>query len=1023
MKLRNKLVAMITMFSLVLGMFGAFVPTDASAKSDESRDVLTIAENDMILDFSIDKNTYIIGKDNKVTVSYYVNFDPSAYVNSSYSVFTPELSFSIGFSGGNDITSVKKSFADLTRGAQTLDIPINFDREAEYRVSVFCSDPSIHDMISFDVKKQSTVDQEDQDKQDKDEYEKTHTSSWDIDQVSNIKMDKKSYVKGTEQKIQISFDVAMLPTEHCLQTLHSMLFAIVDSSFKKFNDTSIDYTDGLVTYVTYPIKDLKLGKNTVTINVRFKEKGSYTLITRGYNEYAPNIKFTVTNPTDKDGKVIDVSDSLRPSSTVYSSKTAANMKVYYSVEDNESDYHLYIRKGASKNGYTKDQKYVVADFMSVEGTLPVEVGKELSVSVNKKEKDFSFQGVYTIVLFNLTTEEEVARQYFYVIPEKFVISRDATKMDGSGNIPFYCDADVMNVDLNEDKTYNFKVSFPINYKTYLETLEMLLLSGAGSDEDMDRGEYYHYLGTLDRHLESVSDDYYVNMLVSYVPEGSKTSRVIMRKKLKGMYKEHEVSFSAKELQKAIYDSAAGDIGYAGVVTVKFTNQTEIGEDNQLNINNDAIQRFTESFDFGVYKSEKLTYVEASPSTAALEFGGSAKISVTDSLGGNIFADVYKGEKKICSLKGACSLNSDGTASGDVYWDLMDDNDNYLEEGKYTVKVHTENEYKVFDTNGTSKTEKVKSEEKSTNVTLKKSNKALTLSARIVSSSGGNEVYVEQANPELIIKSSVGVRTAVKVTNSKGSVVTSGDFEFGSGEKVVFINLSGSTAKVGTYKVTVDAETMDGQTKTVTTTFKVKKLPKASIKNASLKLNGGIGNVSFKTTQYANVKIVVKYGGKVKQTVIDHAYSAGDVKASFSYGGYKVGSYSVVITAKNSGGSRTVTKTFKIKKKPVVVKKPTVSALSVRFDANKDGDTVKGTFSYTGKGAKVIIDIMYNDTEEIVYTYQGKTSKDSGTYSWTWDGFKSNGFRCWPGQYTFRVQLVNSAGKTGYLRQNFELGEG
>ena len=166
---------------------------------------------------------------------------------------------------------------------------------------------------------------------------------------------------------------------------------------------------------------------------------------------------------------------------------------------------------------------------------------------------------------------------------------------------------------------------------------------------------------------------------------------------------------------------------------------------------------------------------------------------------------------------------------------------------------------------------------------------------------------------------------------------------------------------------------------------------------------------------------MKYGGKVKQTVIDHAYSAGDVKASFSYGGYKVGSYSVVITAKNSGGSRTVTKTFKIKKKPVVVKKPTVSALSVRFDVNKDGDTVKGTFSYTGKGAKVIIDIMYNDTEEIVFTYQGKTSKDSGTYSWTWDGFKSNGFRCWPGQYTFRVQLVNSAGKTGYLRQNFELG--
>ena len=131
----------------------------------------------------------------------------------------------------------------------------------------------------------------------------------------------------------------------------------------------------------------------------------------------------------------------------------------------------------------------------------------------------------------------------------------------------------------------------------------------------------------------------------------------------------------------------------------------------------------------------------------------------------------------------------------------------------------------------------------------------------------------------------------------------------------------------------------------------------------------------------------------------------------------------MIKTKNSGGKRIISRTFTVKKKPVIVKKPTVSNLSVRFAAGKDGDMVVGTFNYTGKNTRVIIDIMYNDTEEIVYTYQGVTKNDSGTFTYTWDGFKSNGFRCWPGSYTFRVHLVNSAGSTPYLRQNFDLGVG
>jgi hypothetical protein len=217
--------------------------------------------------------------------------------------------------------------------------------------------------------------------------------------------------------------------------------------------------------------------------------------------------------------------------------------------------------------------------------------------------------------------------------------------------------------------------------------------------------------------------------------------------------------------------------------------------------------------------------------------------------------------------------------------------------------------------------------------------------------------------------------------------------------------------------------MDGRKKTAKASFSVKKLPKASIKDASLKLSNGIGTVSFGVSQFADVKVVVKEGNTVKQTVVDQSYSAGDVKTTFSYGGYKPGNYKVVITTKNSGGSKTISKGFTIKKKPVVVKKPTCSALSVSYVPGKDGDMFKGVFSYTGKGAKVVIDIMYNDTEEIVYTYQGVTKYDSGKYTYTWDGYKSNGFRCWPGKYTYRVYLVNSAGSTPYLRQNFEIGEG
>ena len=63
-------------------------------------------------------------------------------------------------------------------------------------------------------------------------------------------------------------------------------------------------------------------------------------------------------------------------------------------------------------------------------------------------------------------------------------------------------------------------------------------------------------------------------------------------------------------------------------------------------------------------------------------------------------------------------------------------------------------------------------------------------------------------------------------------------------------------------------------------------------------------------------VVKNSAGSVVNTVIDKSYSKGKISASFAYGSLAVGSYNVVFTAKNSGGTSTVTKTFKVEKKPV-----------------------------------------------------------------------------------------------------------
>ncbi|MEE3466999.1 MAG: hypothetical protein VZQ83_01020 [Eubacterium sp.] len=974
--------------------------------------------SEMITNVKVDKQTYIVGEDTKVVVT----FDVRRAADASDPHYNENLLFELQVSKGQysfdytTLTQKEIKVSDLKTGENKVEIPYEFPTEEE-EVSLFISQyeslnwPDID--VTFSVQKLKDG-----------ESPATYTDYWCVkEQMSNVKTEKDSYSLGSEQTINVSFDVAKLAKKSSSEIDNTIYFLIGNGSYS-LTDFVEDGASGkgVVAYQTVKVSDLKAGTNKVTLKARFESKGAYYIYiyqdsfsVSEINRTIPKVSFTVKAATDDSGQVIDTKASVRPQYTTYTAKQAATMKVFYTIEDSDSKYHLYIRKGLSTGDYDADQKYVVADFMS-DQNLPTEIGKEMSVTLNKSVSDFEHKGVYTAALYNMTTSKLVGKQKFYVLNEKYVIQRDATKMTDDGKIPFYCDADLRNFDMDKDEKYSFQVCFPLNYKSYLKELESFY-DTYGEDDDLDGG-YNPDDMVMDN--DYLKDDYEVNMNVNYVPAGSKQSRTLFKKKLKGMYKAHTVTLSSKEIMEAIYETGKSDISYAGVVTVKFSN-----EDDYQSIANEAIISFTESFKFGVSKDEKLTSAKASKSKVELAYGERAVFNVTDTLGGKIYADIYKGSEMIKTVKGECQIKSDGTAAGAVDWNLADSDGSYLSAGSYTAKVRTENTYTVFAEDGSSSKKTIKSDEKSINFTLVKPDRKLTLSTSVSGDSGGNAVYVEKPVIGVIVNANIGVNAIISVKDSKGVELRNGSAICKKGKRCVSFNLTGSKIKAGKYKVVVTATTLDGQKKKSTATFHVKKLPKASIKSASVSANSstGLGSVSFKISEYAEVTVKVKSGSKVLQTVIDQDYSAGNIKASFGIGGYKPGNYKVVIKTKNSGGKRSVTKTFTVTKKPVVVKKPTVSGLAVKFLAGKDGDMVQGSFKYTGKNARVIIDIMYINTEEIVYTYQGVTKYDSAIFTYTWDGFKSNGFRCWPGDYYFRVRVVNSAGSTGYLRQKFTLGAG
>ncbi len=870
------------------------------------------------------------------------------------------------------------------------------------------------------------------------EQEKSPTTeNWILkEMISDVRLAQDTFTLGSAQSVVVKFKNKKTHVPDPTYGTEYLLYArVLDEDGNIIAEESVS-----------PETDLKVGENQITVKVHFSERGRYYVKLVQQKRYrwddsiedeTSSIPITVKRATDDNGNVISTGDSVKTAYSVYTKAQAKNFKVTYTVSDISCDYHLYIIYGPSTY-YNYDKKSFLpnADFMSMLDELPLKLGKENELTVNT---EFKTNGYYTVVLYNTTLNQKAAECGFYVVPEKYMIQRDMSKMS-DGIVPFTCEGKLMNMDLDKDKSVTFKVAFPINMQKYMYELETTYGSASlyeyddyfGEDEDYARS----YCALFNRGSDddfSVSDaffkdDYTALVSIYYTPVGSKKSRLIHTDAIKGMYAPHTIKFTAEELMSYIYETKAGDTSISGVITVEFSNDplSDSWQDNHFHedVYNESIVTFTDSFSFGITRAPQIKSAKASSKNVERAYGEYASFIVDNVAGGKIYAVIYKGKKKIATVTTDSVINEDGTGSGIVYWNLQNKNGKYAATGSYKAKIYTAVDTVVVGADGKQSKKTVKSKTKSVSFKLVKPTESLSLSASVIGSSGEKYVYIEEAIAGVNTNLTVGSDISVTIQNSSGSTVKTLSYTCGKGSATYWFNL-GSGLKAGSYKATVKAKTIDGATKTATASFEVKKMPKAEIKNVSVSAdsNTGLGSVSFNTTQFSKVTVTVKSGSTTKQTVIDQSYSAGKIATSFSIGGYAVGTYNVVITATNSGGTATITKSFEVKKKPVVVKKPTISNLNFKYGVGKDGDTYSGTFNYTGKGAKVVVDIMYNDTEEIVYTYEGKTTKDSGTFTYTWDGFKSNGFRAWTGNYTMRVYLVNSAGKTEYLRRNFTISEG
>ncbi|MCR5638698.1 MAG: hypothetical protein K6F97_07655 [Lachnospiraceae bacterium] len=440
---------------------------------------------------------------------------------------------------------------------------------------------------------------------------------------------------------------------------------------------------------------------------------------------------------------------------------------------------------------------------------------------------------------------------------------------------------------------------------------------------------------------------------------------------------------------------------------------------------DYSKKFEEKISFPVITEAKVVSAKALNKSVLREYGNKVGFSIESTLGGTAVAEIYNGSKKIATVKEECKLGRLGNGEGKVYWNLKNSSGKYVGAGTYKAKLYTYVDMLV-NNNGKKESKVVKTNVKTVSFTVKKSTKAYKLSTSIEGTESGTVSTYESPLVKVTVDVSVGSQVTLKFKNPKGKVLGTSSFIQTAGTAGYWTSMEAldSGFTTGKYTVVVTTKTLEGKKKSSTHKFTIKKAPKSSISETSLSFNNGVGNLSFRTSQPGNVTVQIKDSkGNVKSTVIDKKYSAGKIDTSFSTGGYAAGNYKAVITVKNSGGTATQTKNFKVTVKPTPVKKPTVSGLTITSTQKNGEDAYKISCKYTGKGAKLVMDVMWDDTEEIVYSTTATASYASGNWNVTWDGYKANGFKAAAGNYTIRIYAVNSAGATEYLRKHFVIGEG
>lgn len=837
------------------------------------------------------------------------------------------------------------------------------------------------------------------------------------EQISNLQLTKTSYQLGSEQTIEFSFDAKETYSSDSFNDWGDTSFDVVitdaegkivhpkDSYINGERSYAFEYEDYMEEAYFFA-SDFKAGTNKCSIRCHFEDRGKYTFTVYANSVYGDALYKTTFTVSKAEGSTADYKDTikiLKPTITVGSTE---KISIEYTVADSDYDYKIYMVEPEDGSGndawitsYEDDMRRfnILEDFRSDAGEFDVTAGKvnKLTFSSRKYDKE----GMYAIVLYNVTKGKKGAVENFICAAASKQLDSDidTSKVDKNGNLPFMCKSNKTHLDLDSNDTITLDVQFPFKYEEFLA--------------DFTRQYEYGTYGT--------DDNANIKMKVLYTPAGSSYTRTLMPEKtIKGVTSKHSVSFKAADILEAILDTKEGDQAYAGIVTVEF-----IYDD----MSSMYATFFDEKFNFSVAKKSKLVSAGIKSKNVARAYGENAIFVAESTLGGTVCADIYKGSKKIATATGLSSLGSSSldNAVGLACYNLQNTNGGYIATGNYKAKVYTSITLKVIN-DGKTTTKKIDSNKKTIKFKVVKAKGSLTLKAAAEGTTGGNFAVYE--NPVISVKPtvSIGSKLNIVLKNSKGTTLKTYDTVqcAGTGNYWFDIAALDPSYGLGTYKVSVTATTLDGKKKSASTSFSIKKSPKVQLSSVVLTTKDGVGSVAFNTSEQSAVTVVVKdSAGSVVNTVIDKSYSKGKISASFAYGSLAVGSYNVVFTAKNSGGTSTVTKTFKVEKKPVVVTKPTVSGLAIRWTTKNKEDALTSSLYYTGKGATIVIEVLWNDAEEIVYTYKTTTTAEKGSVSFTWDGYKSNGFRATQGSYTIRAYAVNSAGKTEYLRQNFSIAAG